>query len=1858
MANPVIGTTFVLNIDPTLKTLKELERATSSTTDKISKTAIKMARMQTKALQELAKGVDDPARVERLMKRINTAQGHIKKAGNDMVKDMKSVQQASFSSMERQIDNIIRKAAEMYKRTGNATGSMSYATARIGSLDSVKRYNDSLKQVEKQSKVTADAVSKNMNGMKVPSRFVAELQDIRNAFLGISSLHFGKQMLDYAVQFESLNASFEALTGSIKGANQVMDYLDKNSKELGVNILSSAKDFRVLIGASMGSNIAMGQLKETFTAVSKASMVLGMSAEDTTGIMRAFGQMISKGKVQAEELKGQIGDRLPGAIEKASRAMNVSTYELFKMMEKGELFTDEFIPKFTKVIENDFAKGVDKMQDSTRVALNKMANAWINANVAIAEESGFLTGAKELAKALEYLGTSIETNRETLRTYIELIGKLGLAYGAFKIWKMIDGTKQLRDGFALLSVAIQSANDKLSSLNSSQQISTVRTASQVQAMSRLEVSVGRVKGAFVSLGDFLRTNWIGIGLSVALMAISEFSSSAKDDLNSISELIDSMSEKALKKQKESIEKQIEMRKKAITAIYKEQAKLVGKDGLQAVGMREQEALRTDKELKALLEILEKINEQQKINKDLKDAPSREARTQKEFEFAELMRSLQISTLEDTEQEIAKINKKYDDAKKKAQDILSEQTLKKDKEHYQKQLQLIEEYRKAELSQVGKKKELQLQKDNMLLEIEKLDKIRKQAIQDAKGDDVQEAKADLVFEENKLAILEKYIGKASDKLDIAKQENDIIEAKTKLLEKERKEREKSDNEALKIAKSKFDEITIDVDNSNILELENKLVSLTEVYIEKLNLIEDKNSEVAQKLSVEYLSSIKTITDEIEKIKDIDINVNVKGFDDITNGLASLVNSFSDLQKIAKDHEKQTKRLVKGSDEYNKVSLNTASNQIGAYANMTGAMGGFFTKNEQAQKKLMELQRVMFMAQMAMELQKQFAYGTTALAASLTLPPPASFAAFAATGAMLASLGIMVGGALSGSDKETVSYDAFSAKAENLGTGSVLGDTKAVSESIKNSLEVLEDYAQPQFAVLSEMNKSLKTLNERIGGMSSLLIRQGGFAFGEGFQGFDTGFKNNINLGIEGLLSKIPVIGDLFGGIIGSVMGGLFGKKSVSQSITDYGINFNKVLLTEAINAINGEAFQTVLTTTTKKTWFSKSTSHSYNTYFKDLDDEIERQFSLVLSNLYNTTLLTGQALDTNIDQIKNSLSNFQVEIGKISTKGKTGAEIQEQISNIFGAIGDNIALTAFPALQAFQQIGEGLFETMTRVGTGMEVAKYYIKRLGYAFENIKYTEIENKQGDVALEALAQSIKKLDEAVYGANNGVVQMIDKFSGTAEELYSMYTTFEDLRIQLENVNQNARSLTSSMILGAGSIEKLKGGLDDYFENFLTAEQRLRAETQAMIQEFDKLSLVLPTGKDGFISLVESIDTTTESGQELYGRLITLSDSFAQLEKNAKKLLDSQVANELAMAELQRKLTEEQEDLLKSAIDRVKTLSDAFTDMGESLEKTISNLLGNVNKGQSQDRLIKEFWEKRSEIDKYLAKDGDLTQSESDRLQKLIGDISSLSRDIQSSQSGDNANITTNLVNELSGLTDSLDFDNKILQTQIVDAGGNVIEVAEEKGAISSLVEQLTKYNKAIESQFKLDKELTFDDFKDGGLLSTADEIAFRQSFVAESATTFNEELENLRTSLSYLSLSTTDASKYLEDLSKSDSTTFKNIKETMATLGDNRFLDIFNKIDRESNIIKLPSFAVGTSNVPYDMIAQIHQREMIIPATFAESIRQGQMTLGGGSNSMDNGIIRQELRLMNDKLGKVIAIQNRQLTTQRQQLGILSET
>ena len=707
----------------------------------------------------------------------------------------------------------------------------------------------------------------------------------------------------------------------------------------------------------------------------------------------------------------------------------------------------------------------------------------------------------------------------------------------------------------------------------------------------------------------------------------------------------------------------------------------------------------------------------------------------------------------------------------------------------------------------------------------------------------------------------------------------------------------------------------------------------------------------------------------------------------------------------------------SKELSNLDKKNQQNQILGYADVAGAMSNMF---KQGSKDAQNFQRIQAGLAMVAGIQAILTQGQGDPYSAM----PRMLAMAGMVISVLANAKIAFGGI--GGVKTTTSSDSLSSIKANTGTGTVLGDTEAQSESIRKSLDILQDYAKPEYQLLNSMNKYLSHIASGIGGVSSLLIQEGGFAFGQGFKSTDSGWKNNVkapaglsladSLSKSSLINKIPIIGDLnkvVGSVTSKILGGIFGKTSVSSKMKDSGMYFADQLLTEATKNFVGSAYQTVETTTTKKSWFSKSTDTSSKTSTSALSDQTNNQFTMVIDNLYKTTLLAGDALDTATSTVEDRLKNFVVSIGKISLYKKSGEDIQATLEAIFGKLGDQIATAAFPLLTGFQAIGEGMFETMTRVATGMEEAEYYIERLGYQFQDISYWEIINKSGDVGFEALLQSIVKTDEATYGLNNNLVQIIGSLDSTAEELFGAYTILDGLRGKLQFLNQNIAGLSFQMIRGAGSVDALNSGFESFFENFLTEGEQLAYSTAVITKEFSKLNLTLPTSKDAYKDLLNGLDLTTEAGQELYGRLLLLAEGFAEV---ADKVAESITA-------LETKLT----DLADTGFDKFKLGIDKIFQALQTNITNTQNLIDKLLGKGSDNNLVRNLIEYNKALSTYQQTG---SQESLDAILKYAD---------SSSEAGGNS---LKIADELSNILAGMKSQEEVIRVNIVDGLGDLLKL------------------------------------------------------------------------------------------------------------------------------------------------------------------------------------------------------------------------
>lgn len=186
-----------------------------------------------------------------------------------------------------------------------------------------------------------------------------------------------------ARNFESLENAINAASGSAKEGAFNMRFIREQAKTLGLPLKESAEGFKTMAGAFMGTSMEGQAARDLFNSVASASTVMGLSAEETKGTFLALGQMMSKGKVSAEELNGQLGERLPGALGIAARAMNTTKAELMKLMADGKLMSEDFLPAFSKELKKTFAKDLPKAVNSSQARLNRFNNTFLELKVSL-----------------------------------------------------------------------------------------------------------------------------------------------------------------------------------------------------------------------------------------------------------------------------------------------------------------------------------------------------------------------------------------------------------------------------------------------------------------------------------------------------------------------------------------------------------------------------------------------------------------------------------------------------------------------------------------------------------------------------------------------------------------------------------------------------------------------------------------------------------------------------------------------------------------------------------------------------------------------------------------------------------------------------------------------------------------------------------------------------------------------------------------------------------------------------------------------------------------------------------------------------------------------------------------------------------------------------------------------------------------------------------------------------------------------------------------------------------------------------------------------------------------------------------
>jgi tape measure domain-containing protein len=191
----------------------------------------------------------------------------------------------------------------------------------------------------------------------------------------------------YLAEIKKLNIALAGVSKSQKDFNDNIENVSKLSKQFLIPLKDSTQQYTKLQASVAGAGMTSQETEKVFKGIAAAVTATGGSTEDLNSALRATSQVFSKGKVSAEELRQQIGERLPGAFTIFADSIGKTPQELDKALENGEVTLEDFI-KFSEELFKRYGKTANLIAEAPENAGKRLQMALDNIAVQIGRFAG------------------------------------------------------------------------------------------------------------------------------------------------------------------------------------------------------------------------------------------------------------------------------------------------------------------------------------------------------------------------------------------------------------------------------------------------------------------------------------------------------------------------------------------------------------------------------------------------------------------------------------------------------------------------------------------------------------------------------------------------------------------------------------------------------------------------------------------------------------------------------------------------------------------------------------------------------------------------------------------------------------------------------------------------------------------------------------------------------------------------------------------------------------------------------------------------------------------------------------------------------------------------------------------------------------------------------------------------------------------------------------------------------------------------------------------------------------------------------------------------------------------------------
>ena len=252
----------------------------------------------------------------------------------------------------------------------------------VASADDIKRaqaaYHAEMDKLDQKLKVVRKSTDEVSDGHKAHASSALSLTDIVKglaaSFGALSLADLVRQSVEASVKMQALDVQFKTISGSSALAAQNLQYVREESNRLGL-VFTDAADAFAKFSASAKNTALEGQgVKTVFSAVTEAVTALHLPADSAQRIFWQLSQMMSKGKVTAEDLN-VVAESMPGTYSALAQAMGLTTRELQQQMQTGTVMSSEVLPKLAEQLHKTYGEAAVEGAQSAQAQMNRFKNS-------------------------------------------------------------------------------------------------------------------------------------------------------------------------------------------------------------------------------------------------------------------------------------------------------------------------------------------------------------------------------------------------------------------------------------------------------------------------------------------------------------------------------------------------------------------------------------------------------------------------------------------------------------------------------------------------------------------------------------------------------------------------------------------------------------------------------------------------------------------------------------------------------------------------------------------------------------------------------------------------------------------------------------------------------------------------------------------------------------------------------------------------------------------------------------------------------------------------------------------------------------------------------------------------------------------------------------------------------------------------------------------------------------------------------------------------------------------------------------------------------------------------------------------